>query len=121
MEAVEFQTEKGIAMSSFSSDSASGEQADDSGKLDRTHELTWALLDESITDAEMTELEQLLRTDNTARESYTRCMQLHAELAWHFTPPAKGTSLPKGTPILGFLSADVLTTGIESPTTGETR
>jgi hypothetical protein len=108
-------------MSSFSSDSASGEQAEDSGKLDRTHELTWALLDESITDAELSELEQLLRTDKTARESYTRCMQLHAELAWHFAPPAKDASVPKGVPILGFLNADVPMTGIDSPTTGETR
>src|SRR4051812_42312242 len=106
-------------MSSFSSDSASGEQADDSGKLDRTHELTWALLDESITDAEMTELEQLLRTDKRARESYARCMQLHAELAWHFNLPAKDAPVPKGTPILSFLSPDVLTTGIDSPTMGE--
>jgi hypothetical protein len=116
-----FQTEKGIAMNTFSSDSASGEQADDSGKVDRTHELTWALIDESITDAEMSELEELLRTDTTARESYTRCMQLHAELAWHFTSPAKRAPVKKSTPILGFLSPDVLTTGIDSPTTGETR
>jgi hypothetical protein len=121
LEAVEFQTEKGIAMSSFSSDSASGEQAGDPGALDRTRELTWALLDEHITDAEMTELQQLLRTDKTARESYVRCVQLHAELAWHFTRPAKGASVAKGTPILGFLSPDVLTTGIDSPTTGEMR
>ncbi len=119
---MEFLIVKGTEMGSFVNDETNG-GAEDSGKLDRTHELTWALLDEHISDAEMTELEQLLRTDKTARESYVRCMQLHAELAWQFTSSAQKSSpaLPKGTPILGFLNADLPNLGIGSPTTGETR
>jgi hypothetical protein len=91
---------------------------DEGSKLDRTRELSWALLDEQIGDAEMSELELLLRTDGTARESYVRCMQLHADLASHFAPPAKRSPNPstKATPILGFLNMDTPFTGIDSPT-----
>jgi hypothetical protein len=119
---VEFLTEKGTEMGSFVNDETNGD-AEDFGKLDRTHELTWALLDDHISDAEMTELEQLLRTDKTARESYTRCMQLHADLAWQFTSPAQKSSsaLPKGTPVLGFLNVDLPNQGMGSPATGESR
>jgi hypothetical protein len=117
-EAVEQQAEKDSEMSSFSNDSAGSENSEDFGKLDRTHELTWALLDEELTEAEMGELEHLLRTDGTARESYVRCMQLHADLASHFAPPGKGapTSAAKGTPILGFLTMDTPFPGVDSPT-----
>ncbi len=95
-------------MGSFSSDEA--------GKSDRTQELTWALMDELITDAEMSELEEMLRTDKSARDGYVRCMQLHADLATHFAPPSDSQSAGKQlTPILGFLGTDASLTGLESP------
>jgi hypothetical protein len=98
------------------SENTAGPDAD--SKLDRTHELTWALLDEQISDAEMSELDLLLRTEGTARDSYIRCMQLHAELASHFAPPAKSSpsSTTIATPILGFLNMETPFTGVDSPT-----
>ncbi len=105
-------------MGSFTNDSAESGSTEDSDKLDRAHELTWALLDEHITDAEMSELENLLRTDKKALESYVRCMQLHADLASHFTPTEKSApnTSTKATPILGFLSAETPLSGVDSPT-----
>jgi hypothetical protein len=100
------------------SENVVGSEGDDSSKLDRTHELTWALLDEQITDAEMSELDLLLRTDGTARESYVRCMQLHADLASRFAPREKtpSTAGTKATQILGFLKMDTPFTGVDAPT-----
>ena len=86
-------------------------------ELDRAHELSWALLDDHITDAELSELDQLLRTDPKARDSYFRCVQLHAELASHFAPQDKNANKTgaKGTPILGFLNSNTPLTGLDSP------
>lgn len=110
-------------MGSFTNNPANDDQLLEAGEFDRTHELTWALLDERITDAEITELENLLRTDKKALESYTRCMQLHADLACHFAPPAKNPSskLPPGLPISGLFNADLPNLGANSPTTGDAR
>ena len=108
-------------MGSFTSDSANSGPNEESGKLDRAHELTWALLDEQITDAEMSELENLLRTDKKSLESYIRCMQLHADLATHFVPPGKNAPTSKATPILSFLNSTTPLTGVDSPTTEGTR
>jgi hypothetical protein len=80
-----------------------GENED--SQLDRTHELAWALLDDHITADERAELEKLLLEDATARESYIRCAQLHAELASFFADPnpARGQTKLR-TPVLGFLA-----------------
>jgi hypothetical protein len=92
-------------------------------ELDRAHELSWALLDEHISEAEMSELEQLLLTDAKARDSYFRCTQLHGDLASHFTPQDKSStkSSAKGMPILGFLNSNTPLTGIDSPTADDAR
>ena len=54
----------------------------DPGQLTRANELSWALLDDHISDAEFAEFERLLLGDETARETYVRCAHLHADLAW---------------------------------------
>lgn len=57
--------------------------------LDRVQELTWALLDEGITDDEFSLLDTLLLSDDKARERYVECVQLHTDLLTHFAPNQK--------------------------------
>lgn len=81
-------------------------------RVDRIRDLTWALLDDQISDAEVAELERMLEEDSTARANYLRCVQLHTDLAGHFAPPTPERDRKKTTtPILGFL-------GEASPTLG---
>lgn len=79
--------------------------AADQTVLERVQELTWAMLDEQITDDEFRLLENLLLSDDDARDTYVNCMQLHVGLMAHYATPqtaaAKGTILP---PVLGFLN-----------------
>jgi hypothetical protein len=80
-------------------------ETEDTGPIPRVHELTWALVDEQITDAQMEELETLLLGDSVARNAYVRCMQLHADLASHFVMQVEpDDKTATKTPILGFLN-----------------
>jgi hypothetical protein len=83
--------------------SNNAENVGDSDQLDRVHELSWGLLDERLNGEEMAELEDLLQNDPTARESYIRCAQLHAELASYFAPAHNSGTAAKS-PVLGFLN-----------------
>ena len=56
--------------------------------LERVQELTWALVDEQITDDEMRLLDNLLLSDDEARGTYIGCMQLHTDLMDHFAASA---------------------------------
>jgi hypothetical protein len=88
-------------------DESRGEQssnADERVISERVQELTWALLDEQISDDEFVLLDSLLLSDEKARQSYVGCVQLHAELLAHFADPAKKTA--NGTQVLGFLSGE---------------
>jgi hypothetical protein len=82
--------------------------------LERVQELTWALLDEQITDDEKSLLENALLSDVHAREAYIGCVQLHADLSAHFAgaaaPPAPSTK----SPVLGFLNAGMPPLGLQS-------
>jgi hypothetical protein len=82
---------------------------------ERVQELTWALLDEQITDDEKSLLENALLSDVQAREAYIGCVQLHADLIAHFaenaTPPAMASSK---SPVLGFLNAGLPPLGLQS-------
>ena len=79
--------------------------SDDRVISERIQELTWALLDEQITDDEFGLLDNLLLSDEKARQSYVGCVQLHAELMSHFADPAAKKTV-SGTQVLGFLSGD---------------
>jgi hypothetical protein len=80
---------------------------DDCVISERVQELTWALLDEQITDDEFGLLDSLLLSDEKARQSYVGCVQLHADLVAHFADPAPKKTA-SGTQVLGFLAGDPL-------------
>ena len=82
------------------------DSGDELGPIGRVHELTWSLLDEQISEAEMSELEGLLRDDKESRDAYVRCVQMHVDLTLHFQPQAAPQFTPPGTktPILGMLT-----------------
>jgi hypothetical protein len=73
-------------------------------ELDRVQELTWALIDERISDGEKAWLDEALCCSEEARRTYLRCIQLHTELATHFAAPAPrtGTMPIATTPLLGL-------------------
>ncbi|MEX2310067.1 MAG: hypothetical protein WD738_21020 [Pirellulales bacterium] len=85
--------------------------------VERVQELTWALLDEQITDDEMSLLDNLLLSDDVARKRYVECVQLHTGLIMHYATPAAGAKVA-GTaksPVLGFLNAGTLPLGFDLP------
>jgi hypothetical protein len=77
----------------------------DSERASRVRELTWALLDDTITEEEMATLNGLLQTEPAARSEYLRCIQLHGDLYSEFAArPASSAQLASTkTPVLGFL------------------
>jgi len=80
---------------------------DDGSLVERTQELTWALVDEQINDDEMRLLDSLLLSDDGARDTYIACMQLHSDLVHHHAEPAKANPTPTTgqSPVLGFLAS----------------
>jgi len=92
----------------------------DAGMHEKVQELTWSLLDEQITADEMSLLDGLLMNDEKARATYIGCVQLHADLATHFTAnraPANAASTKS--PILGFLNAAMPPLGLQSQPTDD--
>ena len=72
---------------------------------ERVQELTWALVDEQITDDEVRLLDNLLLSDDVARQTYIDCVQLHSDLMYHFREPAeKSTTRTGKSLVLGFLN-----------------
>jgi hypothetical protein len=70
---------------------------------ERVQELTWALVDEQISDDEMGLLDNLLLSDDEARQTYIGCVQLHADLVSHYRKPAEQTAPRTGKSlVLGF-------------------
>ena len=83
---------------------------------ERVQELTWALMDEQINDDEMRLLENLLLSDESARQTYIDCVQLHTDLARHFCQPAEPTAPRTGKSlVLGFLNDEGSGVGLVSP------
>jgi hypothetical protein len=79
-------------------------EAADQAVLERVQELTWAMLDEQISDDEFRLLENLLLSDDEARETYVNCIQLHAGLMEHLTPPTTpAAATGSKSPVLGLL------------------
>src|SRR5262245_30023115 len=99
-----------------SSDRKGRKMADNSKNLpqrdpvvgERVQELTWALVDEQISDDEMRLLDNLLLSDDEARQTYVDCVQLHTDLMYHFREPSEKNSPRTGKSlVLGFLNESV--------------
>jgi anti-sigma factor RsiW len=89
---------------------------------ERVQELTWALVDEQISDDEFRLLDNLLLSDEEARHTYIGCVQLHAELVQHFQQPAEQKPTRTGKSlVLGFLNESVPDVGLPSPPSGDVR
>ncbi len=75
---------------------------------ERVQELSWALLDEQINDDEFLLLDNLLLSDEKARDSYIGCVQLHADLMSYFAVPSADVARKpaSNSQILGFLNAE---------------
>jgi hypothetical protein len=54
-------------------------QSDDIPTSD-AHDLIWALLDEHISESELARLEEMLRSDESVRQLYVQCVQMHVDL-----------------------------------------
>jgi hypothetical protein len=87
--------------------------------LDRVEELTWAMLDDQISEHEFEQLNRTLLSDNKSRDSYLQCVQLHADLMAHFAETPCVAKRATGTTILGMLNADNPSLGLQSPAAGE--
>ncbi len=99
-----------------------GSNANDGVISERVQELTWSLVDEQVDADEFRLLENLLLSDDKARDTYIGCVQLHVDLMAQFAAPPReaGAKVSTGSQILGFLNADVSGFGFESPSTEET-
>jgi hypothetical protein len=101
--------------------------ADDSAKkphddqapssTERAQALTWALLDDVITEEEMAALDGLLKSDETARNDYLRCIQLHTDLQSQLAVNSSPTVEPSSAtmPILGLFPSETLPFGLPIP------
>jgi hypothetical protein len=93
------------------------QQAAATAQHERVRELTWALLDDLITEEDMAALNGLLKTDESARREYLRCIQLHTDLQSHFAVNPLPTDEPSSAkmPILGLLPSETLPFGLPTP------
>jgi len=83
--------------------SPSSARPDDLPVLDRVQELAWAYIDDQLSSDELRLLENLLLSDDAARDVYLGCVQLHVDLIHHFAEPA--TVTPCTPPaVLNFLN-----------------
>jgi hypothetical protein len=78
--------------------------------IERIQTLTWALLDEQITDDEVSLLEKLLLSDGQARKCHIECVQLHCLTANYFTSV---NQTPKGTTTSPVLESSEWECGVE--------
>ena len=87
--------------------------------LSEVEQLTWALVDELITEEQAARLEELLEADAEARKVYLQCIQLHGDLQLQFqaSPDEKESEEVNALPasVLSFLQQGLPT--IDSSTT----
>lgn len=57
----------------------------DEEEMSEIQDLVWTMIDDELTDDQLRRLEQLVRDDPEARETYVRCMQMHADLSIFFS------------------------------------
>jgi hypothetical protein len=101
----------------LSNSEAIASQSGDAALPDHVEELTWALLDERITQDEMALLNQLLFRNDKARDTYIRCVQLHTDLQAQFAKPRlqAGATAPAKSPVLGFLNSGMPPLELQTP------
>src|SRR3954464_14912813 len=84
----------------------------------RVQELTWALVDESISDDELSLLESLLLSDDAARSTYLGSMQMHSDLLSYFAGSSSNSKAKSATTtVLGHLDFGPL--DLQSPASDE--
>lgn len=96
-----------------------GLEANSNSLLDEAEQMIWALLDDEITDQDVKKLETMLADNETVRQRYIECTQLHVDLKEHFGPNTS-TDIPasNGSGIISKLIAEHLPTpGINPPVT----
>ena len=71
--------------------------------VERVRELTWALVDDHIEDADWTELQKLLTDSPESRLAYLEAMQLHTDLLYRFKDQQDDGSIKQETTVLSFL------------------
>jgi hypothetical protein len=75
--------------------------------LAQAEEMTWSLLDDNLSPAEVPRLEKMIEDNGEVRARYLECVQLHADLTGHFAGDAElnAPNLPASTdsPVLGSL------------------
>ena len=93
-------------------------QSGDATFQDQIQILSWALLDERITDDELASLNQLLLSDDKARDTYIGCVQLHTDLQAQFAQPRPQAAVtaPPQSPVLEFLNAEMPSLELQLPT-----
>ena len=72
--------------------------------LEKTEQMIWKYLDETLPEEELPELENLLQSDEKVVQLYVDCVKLHTDLMEHFQEPRK-IELPfaPNSPVLGSL------------------
>ncbi len=98
--------------------------APESSFVDEVQQLTWGLLDEQLSDDEITRLEQLVCKHDEARQAYVCCVQMEIDLKDHFANQSetnqaevKGEASKKS-PVLGFLNDGDSPIGMMPPILG---
>ena len=90
-------------------DKIESEESEAGGDVDAQTEvqnLVWSLLDEQITETDQQRLEELISGDREAMRIYLQCVQMHADLQFHYAneraQAAPSTAPPIVLPIQTF-------------------
>tara|TARA_R110002167_G_scaffold78274_1_gene216779 strand:- start:427 stop:729 length:303 start_codon:yes stop_codon:yes gene_type:complete len=73
-------------------------------RIDNAEELSWKMLDNNISDADLQRLEHLLENDADCRQRYLDCVKLHGELNAFFNSASQEPESSRCGPSLGMLS-----------------
>lgn len=84
-------------------------------RLQRVDELTSLMLDESITDSQLDELEAALQQHSDARSRYLEEIRIHHDLIEYFAQENPRNKQSQSAPILSFLQEDPSGSGLELP------
>ena len=72
--------------------------------LTQAEKMIWSLLDNNLSGADFSRLEELIRDNPQVRNRYFECVQLHTDLASHFGKATQSNALNgPDSPVLGSL------------------